>query len=158
MNCRTPVFVLLCSYGLLQPTVAEEKLISAEAVVVAIQKGEEDTRLIEPPSELADLDEIYLVRVDHWSRPRKEKYIIVEYVHQRDNIDYSDFDKMLWQFHFEEPTPKANADCHSWMARSKFGFLPTAFGAKDALPNPKELPCFVTTKRPVPIVARTPMR
>jgi hypothetical protein len=36
------------------------------------------------------------------------------------------------------------------MARGP-SFLPTAFGAKDELPNPKELPCFLMTKRPVPV-------
>jgi hypothetical protein len=39
------------------------------------------------------------------------------------------------------------------MARGP-SFLPTALGAKEQLPKPRELPCFVMTKRPVPASRR----
>jgi len=63
----------------------KNEFVSAEGVVVAIQGGKTDTRLVEPPS-FADLAEIYMVRVDRWSQPRKEKYILVEYIHHADLI------------------------------------------------------------------------
>src|SRR2546429_2294071 len=38
----------------------------------SIQAGKTDTRLIEPAS-FADLGEIYMVRVDRWSQPHKDR-------------------------------------------------------------------------------------
>jgi hypothetical protein len=62
------------------PTRPKNEFIVAEGVVVAIQGGKTDTRVIEPSS-FADLAEVYMVRVDRWSRPRNEAYILVEYIH-----------------------------------------------------------------------------
>jgi hypothetical protein len=62
-------------------------LVVAEGVVVAIQGGKTDTRLIEPSS-FADLAEVYMVRADRWSQPRKEAYILVEYIHHTGLIPY----------------------------------------------------------------------
>ena len=70
----------------------KNEFVLAQGVVVAIQGGKTDTRLIEPQS-FADLAEVYMVRVDRWSRPRKEKYILVEYIHHAGLIPYDAFDK-----------------------------------------------------------------
>lgn len=132
------------------PAIRNEALISAKGVVVAIQRGENDARIIEPGS-FGDLAEIYMVRVDRWSRPRKEKYIIVEYVHHTGLIPYDQFDKTEWKFGLEQPSPENNNDCHSWIALSNSPFLPTAFGAKKLLPNPIELPCYITKVSPAEV-------
>jgi hypothetical protein len=149
MSYRIPVLAILLWQVFIVPAIPKEESVAAEGAVVAIQRGKTDTRIIDPPS-FADLAEIYMVRVDHWSQPRKEKYIIVEYIHRADLIGYDEFDKALWRFEVHQASPDEAKDCLSWMARGP-SFLPTAFGAKDALPNPKELPCFLMTKRPVPV-------
>jgi hypothetical protein len=121
-------------------------LVSAEGVIVAIQGGITDTRLVEPGS-FADLAEIYMVRVERWSQPRKEKYILIEYIHHNDLIRYDEFDKSRWNFEIRQASPEEERDCLSWMAREG-SFHPTAFGAKTNLPDPKRLSCFLTEKRP----------
>jgi hypothetical protein len=123
---------------------SKEEPISVDGAVVATQRGKTDTRLIEPAS-FADLAEIYMVRVD--DGPLKQKYIIVEYIHRADLISYEQFDKTLWKFDVHQASPEQSKDCLSWMARGP-SFVPTAFGANVKLPDPKELPCFLMTKRP----------
>jgi len=131
------------------PAIPKEEPIFAQGVAVAIQRGITDTRISDPTS-FADLAEIYMVRVDHWSQSRKEKYIIVEYIHRADLISYEQFDKTRWTFEVHQASTEESKDCLSWMARGP-SFLPTAFGAKDQLPTPKDLPCFLMTKHPVPV-------
>lgn len=80
-------------------------LVSAEGVIVAIQGGLTDTRLVEPAS-FADLAEIYMVRVDRWSQPRKEKYILIEYIHHTDLIRYGEFDRSRWNFEIRQGSPE----------------------------------------------------
>jgi hypothetical protein len=129
-----------------------EQPISVDGAVVAIQRGKTDTRLIEPAS-FADLAEIYIMRVDRWSQPQKQKYIIVEYIHRADLISYEQFDRTRWTFEVHQASPEETKGCLSWMARAP-SFVPTAFGASVKLPNPKELPCFLMTKRPVPVAPK----
>jgi len=149
MRYRIPVLAVLLWYVFMVPAIPKEEPILAEGVAVAIQRGKADTRIIDPTS-FADLAEIYMVRVDHWSKPRKEKYIIVEYIHRADLIGYEQFDKTRWTFEVHQGSPEETKDCLSWLAR-KPSLLPTAFGAKEQLPNPKKLPCFLMTKRPAPV-------
>jgi hypothetical protein len=137
-------FSLWLAYAM--PSAPGDESVSAEGVVVAIQGGKTDTRLIEPAS-FADLAEIYMVRVDRWSQPRKEKYILVEYIHHADLIRYDEFDKTRWNFEIHQASPEDTRDCLSWMAREG-SFHPTAFGAKAKLPDPKGLTCFLMKKRP----------
>jgi hypothetical protein len=132
----------------------KNEFVSAEGVVVAIQGGKTDTRIIEPAS-FADLAEIYMVRVDHWSQPRKEKYILVEYIHHADLIRYDEFDETRWNFEIHQASPEETRDCLSWMAREG-SFHPTAFGAKAKLPAPKGLTCFLTEKRPLVVSESVP--
>jgi hypothetical protein len=150
MRLKLLPLTFLCSFAAIACALAAREFASVEGPVVAIQRGEKDTRIVDPP-EFADLHEIYLVRVDRWSQPHNEKYIVVEYIHQGENIAYNQFDKVNWKFALDPTSSKENDGCHSWIARSKFSFIPTAFGAKAALPNPKELPCFLVTKPPVPL-------
>ena len=138
--------LLLCVFAL--PTVPKEDLISVDGPVLAIQRDKDDTRVIDPNS-MGDLAEIFMVRADRWSEPRKEKYIIVEYIHRANLISYGEFDQTLWTFEVHQASSEESKDCHSWMARGP-SFIPTAFGAKERLPKPETLPCFLTTKRPVP--------
>jgi hypothetical protein len=149
MSYTIPVLAVLLWHAFVVPAIPKEEPILAEGVAVAIQRGKTDTRISDPTS-FADLAEIYMVRVDHWSQPRKEKYIIVEYIHRADLISYEQFDNTRWTFEVHQASPEETKDCLSWMARGP-SFLPTAFGAKEQLPNPKELPCFLMTKRPVPV-------
>jgi hypothetical protein len=148
MNYKSLALAVLLCYAFAVPAISKEELIPTEGVVVAIQRGKDDTRIIDPPS-FADLAEVYMVRVDHWSQPRKEKYIIVQYIHHTDLISYEQFDKTLWRFEVRQASPEETKDCASWTARGP-SFLPTAFGAIAKLPDPKTLPCFLTTRRPVP--------
>ena len=124
----------------------KDELVSADGVVIAIQTGKTDTRIIEPPS-FADLAEIYMMRVDRWSQPRKEKYIIVEYIHHADLIGYDRFDRTHWNFEMHQAFTEETRDCLSWMARGP-SFLPTAYGAKAKLSDPKALTCFLMEKPP----------
>jgi hypothetical protein len=96
-----------------------------------------------------------MVRVDQWSQPRKDKYVLVEYIHHSGLIDYEEFDTTRWSFQMHLPTPNESKDCLSWMARGP-SFLPTAFGAKITLPDPKVLPCLVTDTRPSAVGKRNP--
>ena len=144
-----PVFIwLVCATS----AAPKNEFVSAEGVVVAIQGGKTDTRLIEPAS-FADLAEIYMVRVDRWSQPRKEKYILVEYIHHADLIRYDEFDKTRWNFEIHQASPEETRDCLSWMVREG-SFHPTAFGAKAKLPDPKGLTCFLMEKRPLVVSER----
>lgn len=122
-----------------------------QGVVVAIERGKTDARLVEPES-FADLAEIYMVRADRWSTPsRKEKYILVEYVHHTGLIEYQQFDEMRWNLVLHPQSAETNQECLSWVARGsseEATFVPTAFGAKTKLPDPRTLSCFLVTERP----------
>lgn len=93
-----------------------------------------------------------MVRADRWSPPtRKEKYILIEFVHHTGLIGYEQFDKAYWNFELHPQSPEPNQECLRWMAMEateELRFMPTAFGAKVKLPDPKTLPCFLMTKRP----------
>lgn len=130
------------------PAVPNDASISAKGIVVAIQRGENDARVIES---FGDLAEIYMVRVDQWSRPRKEKYIIVEYVHHTGLIPYDRFDKAVWVFALSPKSLESDKDCHSWIAVDQSSFMPTALGARKPLPNPSELTCYLTRVPPVEV-------
>ena len=149
MSNRITALTFLLWFVLAVPVTYQEELVSVEGVVVAIQRGKDDTRIVDPNS-MGDLAEIYLVRADHWSQPHKEKYIVVEYIHRADLIGYDQFDKTLWKFEVHQASPGESKNCFSWMARGP-SFLSTAFGAKVKLPDPKTLTCFLMTKRPVPV-------
>lgn len=138
---------LSCAPAAFAPPQAD--LLSAHGTVIAIQRGENDTR-IDDPTSFADLAEIYIVRIDHWSQPRKEKYIIVEYIHRAGLIAYQQFDKTRWRFELAQASPEETKGCLSWMARGR-SFMPTIFGSNTSLPNPKQLPCFLMTRKPVPL-------
>jgi hypothetical protein len=123
-----------------------DHLLWAKGVVVAIQGGKTDARIIVPGS-LGDLAEIYMVRVDRWSTPRKENYVLFEYVHHTGLISYDQFDKRHWKFELNQYSPEQDRDCRSWMPREG-AFHPTTFGASSNLPDPKTLTCFLLNKRP----------
>ena len=93
-----------------------------------------------------------MVRADRWSPSvRKEKYIIVEYVHHAGLIEYEQFNKTHWILELHQQSPEVNQECLSWITRGateELKFVPTAFGAKTKLPDPKTLPCFLITERP----------
>jgi hypothetical protein len=145
--CLLVVFFLSCATS----SAPKDDALSVQGVVVAIQRGEKDARLIEPES-FADLAEIYMVRADRWSpSDRKEKYIIVEYVHHAGLIEYEQFNKTHWILELHQQSPEVNQECLSWItsgATEELKFVPTSFGAKTKLPNPKTLSCFLITKRP----------
>jgi hypothetical protein len=149
MRYRIPALTFLLWQFFALPALPKGEPISAEGPVVAIQRSKDDTRVVDPSS-LGDLAEIYMVRFDRWSQPRKEKYIIIEYVHRADLISYDQFDKTLWNIELQQATSEESKECFTWMTRGP-SFVPTAFGAKAELPNPKALPCFLMTKRPVPV-------
>src|ERR1700730_6739025 len=146
-----PVFViLLVSLSCAPRSASKDDSLHVQGVVVAIQRGKTDSRIIEPES-FADMAEIYMVRADHWSPPvRKEKYILIEYIHHTGLIGYKQFDRTRWNF---ELHPETNQECLSWMAREakeELTFMPTAFGAKAKLPDARKLSCFLVTERPFP--------
>jgi hypothetical protein len=132
---------------------SKDDSLLVQGVVVAIQRGKTDSRIIEPES-FADMAEIYMIRADQWSPPlRKEKYILVEYVHHAGLIEYKQFDRTHWNFELHLQSPETNRECLSWMAREakeELTFMPTAFGAKTKLPEPRTLSCFLVTERPSP--------
>ena len=147
--CLLAVFFLSCAIS----SAPKDDALSVQGVVVAIQRGEKDARLIEPES-FADMAEIYMVRADHWSPPvRREKYILIEYVHRTGLIGYKQFDRTHWNFELHPQSPETNQECLSWMAREakeELMFKPTAFGAEAKLPDARTLSCFLVTKRPSP--------
>jgi hypothetical protein len=143
--------IVVFSLGCAMPSTPKNDSLFLQGVVVAIQRGKTDARLLEPES-FADLAEIYMVRADHWSSPiRKEKYILVQYLHHTGLIEYAQFDNTRWIFELHHPSPETNKECLSWVAREaaeKLTFMPTALGAKAKLPEPQMLPCFLMTERP----------
>ena len=145
--CLLVAFFLSCAAS----SAPKDDALTVQGVVVAVQRGEKDARLIEPES-FADLAEIYMVRADRWSPSvRKEKYIIVEYVHHARLIEYEQFNKTHWILELHQQSPEVNQECFSWITRGtaeELKFVPTAFGAKTKLPDPKTLPCFLSTKQP----------
>jgi hypothetical protein len=132
---------------------SKDDSLMVQGPVVAIQRGRTDTRIIEPPS-FADLAEIYMVRPERWSTSgRKEKYILVEYIHQTGLglIEYKRFENTRWNFVLHPQSSETNQECLSWVARGskeELTFIPTTFGANLKLPDPGTLSCFLVTERP----------
>jgi hypothetical protein len=92
---------------------------------------------------------LYVLRVacryrDNWT---SRVLILVEYIHHTGFMPYDAFDKTRWNFKRRQASPEETRDCLSWMA-SEGPFHPTAFGAKEKLPDPKGLACFLMEKRP----------
>jgi hypothetical protein len=148
------VFVILVVALSCAPlSASKDDSLLVQGVVFAIQRGKTDSRMIEPQS-LADMAEIYMVRADHRSPAvRKEKYILIEYVHHTGLIGYKQFDRTHWNFGLHPESPETNQECLSWMAREAMEgltFMPTAFGAKPKLPDARTLYCFLVSERPSP--------
>ena len=146
------IVLLVLSFATL--TASKDDSLVVQGVVVAIQRSKTDSRIMEPES-FADMAEIYMVRADHWSpQARKEKYILIEYVHHAGLIGYKQFDRTHWNFELHPQSTEINKECLSWMAteaKEELTFMPTAFGAKAKLPDARTLSCFLVTERPSPI-------
>jgi hypothetical protein len=111
-NKRLPtVFVILVvalTCAPLSPSKDDSLLV--QGVVLAIQRGKTDLRILDAEP-LADMAEIYMIRVDHWSPPvRKEKYILLEYVHHTGFIGCKRFNRTHSNFELHPESPETNQE------------------------------------------------
>lgn len=127
---------------------AESQTLSFHGVVVAILGANEGVRVIDPNS-IGDLAEVYMVRVDSTSLLHEQKYMLVEYIHHKRPIPYSQFDAFSWSFDARHTASGQGNACLDWL-RPGLSFVPTRLGRHTTLPDPRTLSCYVTTKRPVP--------
>jgi hypothetical protein len=82
-------FVVAGSLALAVPL--DEKDFVADGVVVAVQKTEDEARMYEPHS-MGDLVEVWMVRVDKWTRSERPTFILVEYTHRDAILKDSELD------------------------------------------------------------------
>jgi len=130
------------------PSVPKDEVLSAKGVVVATQKAKDEIRMQDNTD--ADLVEVWMVKVGHWQQSQKPGIVLVEYTHHDSVIKDSELDGTTWTFEIRQAPPEKSGTCLSWWA-AKRSFVPTAFGRREKLPDPKTLSCFLMTKRPVPV-------
>lgn len=147
---RNTIAALMLAFWLLFTTIAAsgDESFLAEGKVVAIQKAKDEVRMLDNTD--ADLVEVWMVRLEHWPRPQKPGIVLVEYTHHDSIIKDSELDRTTWTFEVRQAPPEKSGTCLSWWAAER-SFVPTAFGRRGKLPDPKSLSCFLMTKRPVPI-------
>ena len=146
---RSPVvlltFVVAGSLALAAPS--DNEPISADGVVVAVQKTKDEVRMYDPNS-MGDLVEVWMVRIDKWTRSERPTFILVEYAHRDAILKDSELDSTEWRFDIRPAPPAKRDTCMSWWTQT---FMPTALGTDQKLPPPKELGCFLMKKQPVAI-------
>jgi hypothetical protein len=152
MKNTVAVFPLAFWLAFATPVLSSDEHFLADGRVVAIQKAKDEVRMLDNTD--ADLVEVWMVSVDHWSRPEKPGIILVEYTHHDSIIKDSELDKTTWKFEIRQAPPEKSGTCLSWWAAER-SFVPTAFGRRGKLPDPKTLTCFLMTKRPV-VASPTP--
>ena len=117
---------------------SDEKHFTADGVV-AVQKTKDEARIYDPHS-MGDLVEVWMVRVDKWTRSERPTFILVEYAHRDPILKDSELDRTEWRFNIRPAPPAKSETCMSWWTRT---FIPTALGANQKLPPPKELGGFL---------------
>lgn len=100
------------------------------------------------PHSMGDMVEVWMVRVDNWRRTEKPGFILVEYTHRDAVVKDSELDSTVWRFEIRPAPPVESRTCISWWSAER-SFVPTALGANQKLPPPKQLGCFLMQKRPV---------
>jgi hypothetical protein len=137
--------ILAISQSVATASPSDDQYLAAEGVVVAVQKTRDEVRMYDPHS-MGDLVEVWMVRVDKWTRSEKPTFILVEYTHRDAILKDSELDSTEWRFDIRPAPPTQSGTCMSWWTQT---FMPTALGANQKLPPPKELGCFLMQKRPV---------
>jgi hypothetical protein len=122
---------------------------AAEGVVIAVQKAKGEIRTAVPDS-MGDMVEVWMVQVYKWPRPERPGTILVEYSHRDAVVSDNELDNTVWRFEMRPAPATESGTCMSWWSAER-SFIPTALGAKQKLPEPKELGCFLMRKRPVAI-------
>jgi hypothetical protein len=136
--------LVLVGFGA-KATPSDEKHFTADGVVVAVQKTKDEARMYDPHS-MGDLVEVWMVRVDKWTRSERPTFILVEYTHRDAILKDGELDSTEWRFDIRPAPPAKSGTCMSWWTQT---FIPTALGANQKLPPPRELGCFLMQKRPV---------
>lgn len=120
---------------------------ATEGIVVAVQKAKGEVRMADPHS-MGDMVEVWMVHVDKWPRTKKPRFILVEYTHHDPIVKDSELDNTVWRFEIRPAPPAEGGTCMSWLSAER-AFEPTALGANEKLPPPKELGCFLMQNRPI---------
>jgi hypothetical protein len=124
---------------------ASDESFTAEGVVVAVQKAKDDARIADPHS-MGDIVEVWMVYFDKWPRTKKPRFILIEYTHHDPIVRDRELDSTVWRFEISPAPTEQSGTCMSWWTQT---FVPTAMGANQKLPPPKELGCFLMQKRPI---------
>jgi hypothetical protein len=146
MRNTTAAFMLAFWLALTTIAAPRDESFLAEGKVVAIQKAKDEVRMLDNTD--ADLVEVWMIRVDRWPQHQKPGIVLVEYTHHDSIIKDSELDRTTWTFAIRQAPPEKSGTCLSWWAAER-SFVPTAFGRRGKLPDPKTLTCFLMTKRPV---------
>jgi hypothetical protein len=145
MHCATLLLIIvLLGFGA-KATSSDEKDFAADGVVVAVQ-GEKNEARMNDPNSMGEMVEVWMVRIDRWPRSEKPTFVLVEYTHRDAVVKDSELDSTEWRFDLRSAPPAKRGTCMSWWTQT---FMPTALGANQKLPPPKELGCFLMQKRPV---------
>jgi hypothetical protein len=147
MRHTVAVITLIVFLTIGVPASSDDRSFSAEGVVVAVRKAKNEVRMADPHS-MGDMVEVWMVRVDKWSRLDKPRFILIEYTHRDGIIRDGELDSMTWKLELREPPPDKTGTCLSWWTGER-SFVPTALGSRGTLPRPKTLPCFLMMERPV---------
>lgn len=123
---------------------SDDAYFSADGVVVAIQGSKDDARMNDPHS-MGDMVEVWMLRIDKWPRSEGPRFILVEYRHRDAVVKDRELDNTVWRFEIRAAPPEKSGTCMSWWSDT---FVPTALGANQKLPPPKELGCYLMQKRP----------
>lgn len=147
--------MLVFSLAFATPVSSNEGSFLAQGTVVAVQKAKDEIRMMDNTD--ADMVEVWMVKLDHWPLTQKPGIVLVEYTHHDSIIKDSELDRVTWKFEIRQSPPEKSATCLSWWAAER-SFVPTAFGRRGKLPDPKTLTCFLMTKRPVAVLPKPTTR
>lgn len=152
MNAGFWISMVIAAITVFGLAIPEEEV--AEGVVIARLTSQHSLRNLDLESD-GDSVEIWMVQLQNWIRPRKQDFILIEYVYRGEPIPLERFNVTIWRFVIREVPVARKNQCLSWVRPGKY-FLPTAFWGKRKLPDASALPCFQMEKRPVAIGERTP--
>jgi hypothetical protein len=147
MTMRDMALVLVLAFYQFVGTAksSDDTYFAADGVVVAVQKTKDEARMYDPNS-MGDLVEVWMLRIEKWPRPERPNFVLVEYTHRDDIVKDSALDGTVWKFEIRPTHPAESGTCMSWWTQT---FMPTALGANQKLPPPKNLACFLMKNRPV---------
>ena len=155
MKSRSYVFALTFLLGISTIVESADKVISAQGMVIGLQ-GTEDKPKLEEPRSISTAVEIWIARIVHWPGDYKNRFdqetILIEYRYTRqdEQVAREKLDRTVWKFELQELSGKEKKSCMVWITPDH-PFTPTSLAGGRNLPSLGDLPCFLMTKRPVPV-------